>query len=158
MHCQSRRRLAKGGRMSKHGQKRNWAFNRTCKRVTRKDFIYLSPQLQSMMRSVHNSFDRFPDHSTLYALLAFPSKPPPIPKWRRPGGIDYELLGPTQYAQADCLPLQLSGTPSNQYEQIYGQTKQRGTNVAANPKRSGENTLQGNDHSRSRSFEAVKSR
>ena len=61
----------------------------TCKYKTRKDFVYLSPALQSLVTSVSNEFDRFPDHSTLLANLTMPSSNPLQFGWPKPKAVEY---------------------------------------------------------------------
>ena len=60
----------------------------TCKRCTRKDFLYLSPALQELVLSVHNNYDLFPDHSTLFAKIRKPSSDPCTFTWFKPQPID----------------------------------------------------------------------
>lgn len=59
----------------------------TCKKCTRKDFLYLSPALQELVVSVHNHYDLFPDHSTLYAKIRKPSNDPCTFTWFKPQPI-----------------------------------------------------------------------
>ena len=66
----------------------------TCQRTTRKDYVYLSPSLQKLMLSCSNTFDKFPDHSTLMGVLTSPGKPPSIARWPKPQPIEYNDLAP----------------------------------------------------------------
>ena len=59
----------------------------TCKHCTRKDFLYISPSLQELVLSVHNQYDLFPDHSTLFAMIRKPSCDPQVFTWFRPQPI-----------------------------------------------------------------------
>lgn len=53
----------------------------TCKHCTRKDFLYLSPALQELVIAVHNQYELFPDHSTLFATIRKPGNDPQIFTW-----------------------------------------------------------------------------
>ena len=64
----------------------------TCQHRTRKDFLYISPEFQSQVLAVSNEFDRFPDHSTLMAMMSFPSPLCREPRWRKVTPIDYKSL------------------------------------------------------------------
>lgn len=64
----------------------------TCQHKTRKDFLYVSPEFQDLIRAVTNEFDRFPDHSTLLAHLSFPRPLPKEPRWHKVDPIDYHSL------------------------------------------------------------------
>ena len=64
----------------------------TCQHKTRKDFRYLSPDLQQHILQVSNQFDRFPDHSTLMAMMSFPCPLPREPRWHMVTPIDYQTL------------------------------------------------------------------
>ena len=64
----------------------------TCQHKTRKDFLYISPELQAKVLAVSNEFDRFPDHSTLLAMLSFPSPLLKEPRWRKVASIEYGRL------------------------------------------------------------------
>ena len=90
----------------------------TCCQVSRKDIVYLSPVLQQLLKSCSNTFDRFPDHSTLYGLLRFPSKPVPIARWPKPATIDYGEITPQQFANAECSPAPHCNDPTVQYAAI----------------------------------------
>ena len=64
----------------------------TCQHKTRKDFLYLSPDLQQQILQVSNQFDRFPDHSTLMAMMSFPRPLSREPRWHMVTPIDYQSL------------------------------------------------------------------
>ena len=92
----------------------------TCKHKTRKDFIFMSPALQKLVTSVSNEFDRFPDHSTLMAMLTMPSHDPTQFVWPKPKVIDFgtpddmNLIRSTEVRSACGY----SEDPSQQYLQI----------------------------------------
>jgi len=90
----------------------------TCCQVTRKDYVYLSPALQQLLLSCSNSFDKFPDHSTLLGILDYPSPPVPIARWPKPTTIDYKELDPAKIASHHCAPVVVSGTPTERYAAI----------------------------------------
>ena len=85
----------------------------TCKHSTRKDFMYLSPGLQDLLKSVSNTWDHFADHSCLQAILHEPSVPPLEARWFRPRAIPYDdpafvsCLGHTKLP-ADVLPVDMT--------------------------------------------------
>ena len=90
----------------------------TCCQVSRKDFVYLSPALQTLLVSCSNTFDKFPDHSTLVGILNGPPKPTPIARWPKPAAIDYSELAPPKFAAQPCQPAQIKSSPTEQYSAI----------------------------------------
>ena len=90
----------------------------TCQFTTRKDFVYLSPELQKLLSSCSNTFDRWPDHSTLMGRFANPETPEPLPKWIRPAPIDYSLLDPKAIASVPCTRAPQCDDPTEQYKAI----------------------------------------
>ena len=103
----------------------------TCCQVTRKDYVYLSPQLQALLTSCSNTFDKFPDHSTLLGLLDFPSKPAPVARWPRPQNIDYRQLSPADIAKVPCDPAVTHSDPTTQYSAICHAFEQHVSRVRA---------------------------
>ena len=90
----------------------------TCCQVSRKDFVYLSPALQTLLVSCSNTFDKFPDHSTLVGILNGPSKPTPIARWPKPAALDYSELTPHKFAAHPCQPARTKSSPTEQYTAI----------------------------------------
>eukprot|EP00435_Cladocopium_sp_Y103_P021973 s4782_g5.t1 len=89
---------------------------------TRKDYIMLSPALQQLMLRCSNEYDRFPDHSSLMAILRFPSKPAPIPRWRSPKPIDYTTVGVQTIHNASCEVADVSlDAPTQAVQQLCHQ-------------------------------------
>ncbi|CAE7816157.1 Pol [Symbiodinium sp. CCMP2592] len=56
----------------------------TCKNATRKDYLYISAELQPLLRSVTVDPTWFCDHSALFASFAVPGLNAPQPVWRMP--------------------------------------------------------------------------
>ena len=90
----------------------------TCQFTSRKDFVYLSPELQRLMSNCSNTFDRWPDHSTLMGTFVNPSAPEPLPKWARPAPIDYSQLDPKAIASTPCSRAPEREDPTEQYKAI----------------------------------------
>lgn len=92
----------------------------TCKHKTRKDFIYMSPALQELVTSVSNEFDRFPDHSTLMAILSPPSNEPIQFVWPKPKHIDFGTFEEVNLIRTSEVSegVGYSDDPSEHYLQI----------------------------------------
>lgn len=90
----------------------------TCKFVTRKDHVMISPELQKIIKAVYNEFDHFPDHSTLYASMLLPAKLHAIPRWLKPKPIRYDHPDANMVANAECQPMPNVADPTQQYMQI----------------------------------------
>ena len=56
----------------------------TCKNKTRKDLIYVSPELVPFVQEVWLEQDWFPDHAVLFGWLKLPAQPLPRPVWYMP--------------------------------------------------------------------------
>ena len=92
----------------------------TCKHTSRKDFLYLSPQLQKLVISVTNTWDKFSDHSVLSAVLHFPGGPPRVAKWFTPKPILYHDQHEVRLIQnSQGQPLPRESDPTQQYEKIF---------------------------------------
>ena len=111
---------AKGWRDIQTWAEEHWGIvpGPTCCQVSRKDFVYLSPELQQLIVSCINSFDRFPDHSTLVGLLRFPSKPVPVARWPKPNPIDYKDISAKVVAETPCQPAPVCDNSTSQYAAI----------------------------------------
>ena len=70
----------------------------TCKGTSRKDMLWVSPELQALLRRVDVVNSWFPDHSLLIAKFAGGSQWIPRLLWRMPQPL--EVPGPIQEAQA----------------------------------------------------------
>eukprot|EP00438_Fugacium_kawagutii_P010337 Skav212590 [mRNA] locus=scaffold125:530151:534734:+ [translate_table: standard] len=64
----------------------------TCKGKTRKDYVWISPELAKHFQSVVFHTDIFKDHAVLGAKFRPFGKPEPIPIWRQPKSLDWEHL------------------------------------------------------------------
>eukprot|EP00438_Fugacium_kawagutii_P016457 Skav207247 [mRNA] locus=scaffold523:668809:674034:- [translate_table: standard] len=89
----------------------------TCKYVSRKDFMYISPTMQQWITKVYNEFDMFPDHSTLYATMVTPGRPDSVPRWPKPKAIDYSKVTPKMIASWEPEHEDMS-TPTEHYLQV----------------------------------------
>ena len=90
----------------------------TCQFTSCKDYVFLSPELQALLSSCSNTFDRWPDHSTLMGMFDLPCKPEPLPRWIRPAAIDYSQVDSKWIAAAPCTPALPSSDPTEQYASI----------------------------------------
>ena len=77
----------------------------TCKRVTIKDYVFLSPEVIPYVQDVSVVWDLFPDHAVLQIHLTDLGRPPLVPMWKKPSPIDWptDKARPewTQHSQAD---------------------------------------------------------
>jgi len=103
----------------------------TCCHTSRKDFVYMSPQLQQLLKSCQNSFDKFPDHSTLIGLMELPSKPQPIARWPQPHQIDYQQVSIPTIASSQCAPAERHADPTAQYTAICKRFEEHVDNIRA---------------------------
>ena len=108
-----------------------WAFDKfgneiraTCKGVTTKDHVFVSPQLAAYLKSVHVEDDWFADHSLLYATFHPLGKPPIAPLWRQPVEIPWEDCPalPDQPEADFVLP---QTDPSDKYQAICHEFESR---------------------------------
>ena len=59
-------------------------ISNTCKNDTRKDFLYLSPELQEILVGAHVIHDVWPDHAVLVAKFCSPMAMPEVCTWPSP--------------------------------------------------------------------------
>ena len=86
----------------------------TCHGKTRKDFLYLSPELQDKVSKVVVDNLTFPDHAVVYAVMDDLSRPEPVPLWFVPSKL---MLTPAEekvLAQQPDLPIQVENCNSNE--------------------------------------------
>ena len=78
----------------------DWAYQQwqiepalTCKGTTRKDYIYISPEMQHLLRQVRVYSNIFADHAVLQAAMDNPSEPPVMYLWpkAKPVGLDSDM-------------------------------------------------------------------
>ena len=122
----------------------------TCHYTTRKDYIYLSPELQGMLQRCTNSFDRWPDHSSLLGHFDYPQTCPPIPRWDKPAPIEYSEMSPQDIAASECSPAPHHEDPTSQYSAICAQFEQH---VHSCLKAKGKNGLQPNQRGRGQTLQ-----
>eukprot|EP00435_Cladocopium_sp_Y103_P027033 s874_g6.t1 len=92
----------------------------TCKQTSRKDFLYLSPQLQKLVVSVTNTWDQFSDHSILSAVMQYPANPPRVAIWAKPRPIKYQDKQEIQaIRESDDFKLPQETDASDQYAAIF---------------------------------------
>ena len=90
----------------------------TCKQTTRKDFLYLSPQLQQYITAASNRYDRFPDHSILTAYVDIQASLPREAYWYKPEKIAFLEQEIKQIQNQKVTPPN-SENPDKQYQQIF---------------------------------------
>ena len=61
----------------------------TCKGVTRKDFLFISPELQSLLDTVSLEHDVWADHSVIVGRFRLPSSDCVTPLWRMPRPLEW---------------------------------------------------------------------
>lgn len=60
----------------------------TCKGVTTKDHLFVSPELAMYLESVHVEDSWFPDHAVLWASFSSIGSPPNVPIWKIPRAFE----------------------------------------------------------------------
>ena len=97
----------------------------TCKHKTRKDFVFISPQLQKFVQSICNTWDQFPDHSILSAVMAFLSESLRMAKWFSPKPIEYtDSEEVAEIQQASCRPIPQGQDASDTFQAIFHEFEQ----------------------------------
>ena len=87
----------------------------TCKGVSIKDHIYLSPELAMYLEDVTVDQSIFKDHAVLAVALSSLGSPPKVPMWKQPLTIDWSKI--PDLPQED-VQIDLHGTPEHQYRSI----------------------------------------
>jgi hypothetical protein len=93
----------------------------TCKQATRKDFCYVSRELQQLLVSVSLQHDVFPDHSVLVGEFASPKQALPRQVWTSPG----ECPWPQQWNVDPCFWSSLQDTPDEKYQKLWHHIEQQ---------------------------------
>ena len=65
----------------------------TCKQVTIKDFVWISPELIPLLDDIYMDDTLFPDHSVLAGSFRVCPSFEPIPMWRKPTPIPWDEVG-----------------------------------------------------------------
>ena len=79
----------------------------TCKKVTRRDFCYISRELQHLLQAVHVRDDIFPDHAVIWGEFAALGKLLPRQVWFQPQEFPWPADWPVdsqfwKHMQGDC--------------------------------------------------------
>ena len=100
----------------------------TCKGSTRKDYVFLSPELQGLLTSVELLDDVWSDHSVIQCFFHGGSKSVPRFEWRLPG----QLQWPTQF---DCPKVEWNGEidESDAYESLWREVEQAAVRASLDP-------------------------
>lgn len=98
-------------------QARGTAIQPTCKQKTRRDFLWLSPELCSSFRSVRVQHDVFTDHSVLFATFDLTAADVTRFVWPCPKPIQWSLV----QAQPAEVSFDAHLNPSDQYQQVWAQ-------------------------------------
>ena len=72
----------------------------TCKGVTVRDFVWVSPELLGMLKDVHVLPGLFPDHSAVYGSFVCPSRPSLIHYWHFPHVIPWQEVDVPSWQQS----------------------------------------------------------
>eukprot|EP00435_Cladocopium_sp_Y103_P045918 s870_g13.t1 len=90
----------------------------TCKGVTVKDHVYLSPELAMYLEDVAVVPTIFKDHAVLSVALSSLGAPPLLPLWKQPAPIDWKSI-------PDILEVSIEaateGDPDQQYRHVMSQ-------------------------------------
>ena len=94
----------------------------TCKGVSTKDHLFLSPELAMYLKDVHVDDTFFPDHAILWAELHPLGNPPQIPLWKQPLALPWNRI-PALHDEG--FQLDHSLTPDLQYQQLCTEMERR---------------------------------
>ena len=89
----------------------------TCKGRTRKDFLYVSPELQDLLVGVEVMHDVWPDHSVMYGQFRAFAHSPPVYVWPTPDSFPW----PGEFQTA--VTWSASEDPTCQYSQFWSQVE-----------------------------------
>ena len=91
----------------------------TCKGTTRKDFMFVSSELATLLMSVHLDDTLFTDLSALYALIRHAKLQVPKQVWRIPHAIDWQPKLQTKVCESNSLyATGQSHNPTRTYQQL----------------------------------------
>lgn len=94
----------------------------TCKGVTTRDHIFVSPELARYLKQVHVEHDWFPDHSVLWAEFTPLDAPPMVPMWRSPKPLPWKTISNLPVQEQ---PMSFDGTSTQKYAQICNHLESR---------------------------------
>lgn len=97
----------------------------TCKHRTRKDYCFISPELQSLLCDVSVISDVWPDHAILQGHFARLGTSVPRDHWRMPS----EFPWPVQWDVPADLWSGLNGSPSEKYTALWKCIEESATRV-----------------------------
>ena len=115
----------------------------TCKNTSRKDFIYVSPEIQPWIQAVAVVDGLFPDHAVLSVDLEIPGKPEEFPYWTKPQPIRYSSSLVAALKEVTVLHSEEpTGNPTEQYHQILHEHEQWVDNLTYSTNKQGINRQQ----------------
>lgn len=88
-------------------------IQKTCKNRTRKDFLFLSPELQSLLHTVAVSHDVWPDHAVIQGSFHSPCQLPPQWRWHMPAAFPW----PQEFGQH--VKWDASSNPTEAYKTLW---------------------------------------
>lgn len=91
----------------------------TCKNKTRKDFLYISPELQDLLFGVEVLDDVWPDHAVLLGRFHALKNAPEVWVWPSP----YPMQWPNQFA-TDLHWQPASGDMTSEYHRVWNELEQ----------------------------------
>ena len=94
----------------------------TCKQVTIKDFVWISPEMIPLLQDIYMDDSLFSDHCVIAGTFRACSSFEPVNIWRKPGPIPWNDVTTTSTCE---LPLAISGDTTQQLEQIFRQVEDR---------------------------------
>ena len=95
----------------------------TCKQTTRKDFLWISPELQPYFHSLDIVPHVFPDHSAICAHFLPFGKPSKVHHWHQPLPLPWDQLRGS--LPSKDFQLDISASPEDQCKQIGHTLEQR---------------------------------
>ena len=140
----------------------NQQIFKTCKGVTTKDHIFLSPELAMYLQKVCVDDSYFKDHACLWTEFTDLGKPPMLPLWKQPHPIEWKQILPdeeeenSQSYQARCHDNQTftsqskSESTTEQYADIGRNLEEAANNILRASNKPG---LQGNQIGRCQTLE-----
>ncbi len=91
----------------------------TCKGASRKDFIYVSPEMKGWIQEVSIETGLFPDHAILSVVLDIPGKPEEFPYWFKPRPLQYSSALKDALQEMQVVQPQVhEGNPTTVYRAI----------------------------------------